>query len=94
MKTIELRKPVREEYANENEWLDACAIELRLYQRRMMQAIDATIPKTTPNYKGHDKLTEAERTKRDADTIHDYLQKHPALLQRYREIGIGCLLEI
>src|SRR5271154_858312 len=93
MKPIELRKPVRSDYASDIEWLDAMAIEVRLYNRRMAQAIDSD----TRSYAqaiGKDHKTEAEKEAYHADTIHDYLQSHPMLLQRYREIGIGCLLEI
>lgn len=92
MKPIELRKPVRSDYANDIEWMDACIAEVRIYNRRMLQAIDS-VPGITANDRIKNKLTSKQIEARDADTVHDYLQSHPALLQRYREIGIGCLLE-
>lgn len=93
MKPIELRKPHREDYASDMEWLDACAIEVRLYNRKLTQAIDSGVASYAQAI-GKDHKTEREKEIYHADTIHDYLQSHPMLLQRYREIGIGCLLEI
>lgn len=93
MRQIELRKPHREDYASELEWLDACAIEVRLYNRKLTTAIDRDIKSfAAVSHKGN--LTGIERDKIHADTIHDYLQSHPMLMERYKQIGIGALLEI
>ncbi len=93
MRPIELRKPHREDYASELEWLDACAIEVRLYNRRLAQAIDSST-RTYAQAVGKEHKTEREKEQYHADTIHDYLQSHPLLMERYKQIGIGALLEI
>jgi hypothetical protein len=93
MKPIELRKPVRSDYESDSEWLDAMAIEVRLYNRRLAQAIDSDT-RSYAQAVGKDHKTEREKEKYHADTIHDYLSSHPLLMARYKQIGIGALLEI
>lgn len=93
MKAIELLKPHREDYANDIEWLDACAHEVRIYNRKLTTAIDRDV-KSFSNVAKGGHLTEREKEAIHANTIHDYLQSHPLLMARYKQIGIGAFLEL
>jgi hypothetical protein len=91
---IELRRPARESFASDEEWIYECSKCAREYAQKMRAAEDkmlARVP-TMPRV-GVDKLTGAQRDARDMRSIHDYLAERPHLLARYKKHGLRALLE-
>lgn len=83
---LEYREPHRSDYATETEWCEACINATLEYQRATFRAIDSAI---LPAKMRTEKPRVAEKS-----TVHDYLQAHPVLLRRYKEIGPLALLEL
>ena len=85
MKRIELVLPNPESFSNPLEYAQAI-IEAQLnYRKACFAAIDR-VP-----------TLRSEHAKQDYKfqrTVHDYLAEHPALLERYKEIGPMALLEL
>lgn len=84
---IELKLPHRGDYESEHDYALACSLELASYQRKLAQAIDRTPELRTDRAK-----SVAEQQAARAETVHEYLQRHPRLLERYKKFGPIALL--
>jgi hypothetical protein len=91
---IELRKPERASFANDDDWLYECAKCAQEYATAMRKAEDKMLARvsTMPRV-GVDKLTGAQRDAAQLRTLHDYLSERPHMLARYKKYGLRALIE-
>jgi hypothetical protein len=87
MKQPEQLKPDRSYYDNDLDYMMAVAVCIQEYEKKMLRYIDATTDRT------HTFRHQAAFVQ-DIETLHDYLQKHPLLLARYKTEGVAALFEI
>jgi len=92
---LELRKPNRNDYASDSDFLDACVVESARYTCAMFREIDRTISgaRTTVDVRTRDAYDEYRKYGRQR-TIHEVLSDNPELLRRYKERGVDVLFEI
>jgi hypothetical protein len=103
-KILAIRKPHRQDYETEADYIYACGAQAREAQNRMLRAMDllsipdnsTTIPNralSRPTGAGAGTLCGWERDLLKKPTLHDYLADRPILRARYFEIGPAALLE-
>lgn len=94
-KGIEFLKPIRSEYASDEEYIYACGVAVAEYNKAIVRAIDRSIGSNfAPQAGTRDKLTARQREQRDSKSLHDYLEDKPQLRERYKKLGAAALLEI
>lgn len=89
---LELRKPIRTDYASDSDFLDACVVESARYTRDMIKSIDRT-PRVTVDSRTRNAYDEYRKYGRQR-TLHDYLADNMELCERYKREGISALLDI
>jgi hypothetical protein len=89
---IELRKPDRNDFSSDEDWLFACGIESERYTKALFQSIDR-VPSVSLDIASARRYDEQRLHGRDR-TINDYLQERPELLRRYKKYGPSVLFEI
>jgi hypothetical protein len=90
--TPELRKPVRNDYASDSDFLDACVIESARYTRDMIRLVDR-VPRVTVDSHTRNAYDEYRLYGRQR-TLHDYLADNLELCERFKREGISALLDI
>lgn len=91
----ELRKPNRNDYASDSDWLDACIIESARHTKAHIRAIDRSVMRSSVsvNPSARDAYDEYRKYGRQR-TLHDYLADNLELCERYKKEGISAILDI
>lgn len=92
---IEFIKPIRSEYASVHDFIYAYAQALKEYNRKCMRVIDKeSTRKGTVHFESDKRGTKTgiERDRYRTDSLHDFLQDRPHLLEKYKKFGIQGLL--
>lgn len=86
-----IHKPLRIEFDNDSDFFEA-GIQ---YLQQVKEAALADIRQIdTADNRNKGRMLVFDKQHKNVFTIHDWLQKHPHLIERYKKIGAAALLEI